>query len=315
MPSTRERIVLGDLLLEAELCRVTAAIDSRGIGSAVLKGVPLARRLSGGVAGRGLLADNDVLVRRRDASRAADAVGEIGYRPVGRYSLDALLPTAQALPMVRQSAGGVPVWLDLHWAPFPPRLYPIDEDLIWAHLEPFSVGGTSINIPDRTLTLIQLASHYAQHGLAVPGILSDLAQAWNCWHDKIDLEELRQLAQVTDLVHALDYGLGVAHRRRLLAVDRPVLGSVRAARLARVLPEGRPAAIGPDYLGVGLAATLAGPQRLSRWFVRAAVPQPSVLAAKVDKSVTPRLAVDYVRRLSRAARQLTSASGGTGLRR
>lgn len=237
-PAVPEKLARS-LLLLGELHDIDDALGREGIGFVVLKGLPLAVRLTGRIHGRAhRIRDNDVLVRRTDVRAAVNALGRLGYCPLPGVSLERelLLNFEYELVRVRQRAH---VSVEIHWAPFPHLLHPVEEDWLLSRSELVDVRGRSFRVLDRALTILQLASHYTQHHGRARWVLDDLAMAWNAWGATLDLADLADSARRTGLVHVLDFALSCAREAQLLTVERPPLDSDRArlVRLAMPTPE------------------------------------------------------------------------------
>lgn len=292
-------LVARHLRLEVELGEVVTSLSDAGVQGAVLKGVPLARRLYGDLAHRGAIVDNDILVRRADAASAVGVLHALGYRAEPGRTLAAHLRTDFQIALGRQLPDGTPLVVDLHWAPFAPQLYRLDEATLWAHVEPFPLGATSVLVPDEALTLVHLASHYAQHLFAVDRPLVDFAQGWNAWGGHIDVDGMLDLARLAGLLAALDFAFTVAGRRGLLTCPAPEIRSRRAARLCRRLPAGRSPTPPPDYRGRLLALRLADPRRAAHWAWDMAFPPPATQAAITGRAPGPAVWPSYLTRLVR----------------
>jgi len=273
---------------------VRRALDGAAVSFLVLKGLPLARRLGARLDER-VIVDNDVLVRRRDVERAADVIESIGYRPVGGRSLRAHLRNDFQLAYERETAAGARAILDLHWAAFTPALYPVDEELVWAHTEMYEHRDQQYRVFDRPLTLVHLAAHYAQHRFTEPRIVRQLATAWNQWQADIDVRDLAELAHHTGQTHALAYAFLVADTNGLLESPPPPPTSSVAPRLHRRFPTGRDDAppADRDYVGAMAAMQLAPPSRWPRYVASLAFPPVETLAAITGRPAGPALYVEY----------------------
>lgn len=284
------------LLLQGELLGVWRVLEAEKIRGVVLKGMPLAHRL--GVAPSSRRAcDNDILVRRADAARTVRALEGAGYVRRPMPSLPWLLENDFQVVLTRY-VGGIPLVVDLHWAPFYPTLHNVPERIIWQHVEPLRLRGTTVRVFDKPLTLLHLAAHYEQHAFCEPRILRDLARAWNVWSAEIDVAALVSLAEELGLQHALDFALQSAAGLGWLDAKPPAIGSRRAARLRRLLSPAElatPRRAG-DYARTLGAAVLLDPHRVPRMFLAAVFPPPNRLAAIHDEPVGPKLILRYLAR-------------------
>jgi hypothetical protein len=297
------------LLLLGELHRIDAALRAAHIDFIVLKGLPLALRLTGRIDGRFRpIRDNDILVKHADLPRAVEVFEQLGYAAVANLTLESQLVVNFELEMERKLPHGGSVVAEIHWAPFPPLLYPVDEDYLWSRTEIVDVSGRSMRVLDRTLTLLQLASHFIQHGGAAPWVLHDLAMAWNAWGAEIGAAELGAAAERTGLEHALAFALAAASDRQLLTRAAPgVSGRVRALR--KILPTTR-----LDQVQARRTLELlllAPPRRIPRWFWLRLVPPPANIAARYGQPMSRKVYLLYPLRPVLALAQLV----GSKLRR
>jgi hypothetical protein len=297
-----------NLVLEAELPTLVSALESEGIDVVVLKGVPLALRLFGTIASRSMI-DNDLLVRRQDAIRAARVLAAAGYRSIDCRRIENQLACDYQYRLVRPLPGGGGLCAELHWSPFSQLLYPAPEEVIWRHVEPFHWNGRMTQVFDRPLTLVHLAAHFVQSDFAIPQILRDVAVAWNLWYAQSSADDALDLARQTDLIHALDFALRCAADLGWLKTPPPAIGSARASRLRRLLPADRlwtPRPV-PDYERWLLALLLVDPRRVPRWLRYAMFPPLENLAAIEGAEMSPGL---RWRHLVRPFRALARALGG-----
>lgn len=273
----------------------------------VLKGIPLTRRLFGRLDARSMV-DNDVMVRRGDAVRAHQTLLGLGYEDPPFRKLEPQLRVDFQHAMVRRLPSGATTHAELHWNAVSPRLYPVPEEILWSHVEPFDHRGAPVKVFDKPLTVVHLAAHFAQHRFSELRILRDLARAWTLWGASIDAAELESLAHRTGLVHALDFGLSSAHALGMLESAPPELGSKRAARLRAWLPAERLAETPPTrgYWRDLLMLSLADPPNVVRWLLPLLFPPIDNMAAILDRPVSPSL---YLRYLTRPFRPLARMLG------
>jgi len=275
------------LALKAELEHIGRAFDAAGIDFIVLKGLPLAVRLTGRIDGRGRrIRDNDLLVRRKDVREAVHVLERLGYSLLPDVTLESQLDVNFEVEMHRRAEAGLSLCAEVHWAPFPPLLYPTDEDLVWARTEPVLVGELRVETLDKTLTLLQLASHFVQHAASVDWVLRDLAMAWNLWGAQIEPEALKRLATQTGLTHVLAFSLSAAEDRGWLTRRPPALGSSRARLLRVLLPTSR---LGPPQaqptLRRSLELSILAPARqVPTWLWSRIAPPRSLIAGRFGVS-------------------------------
>lgn len=251
------------LLLQAELNRIMGTLESSSIPAVVLKGMPLSIRAFGSISSR-TFSDNDLLVRRADVERAYGVLTSLGYAACSVHQQGFALDGANQIRCIRRTRLGSAA-VELHWSPFEPRLYPVREELIWEHVEPFEYDQLRCLVFVPTLTLVHLASHYASHKFQWTKILWDVAAAWNTWHERIDRVELMKLARATHQVPALAIALRKAQEAQLLESDAPIIPSPRADIVLKLL-KGR---FGATALGrILLSLALARPDRSVRMLAR-----------------------------------------------
>jgi hypothetical protein len=233
-----------------------------------------------------------------------DALTGAGYRwKFAGVTLEYLLEDQNQCTLVRDLKDSVQQ-IDLHWSPFTAHLYDVDEQLLWAHTEPFSVRDVDLVVFDRLLTLLHLAEHFVHDRFAADRTFADLVRAWNIWRAEVDVDKLLIIGRATDLHHALDYALGVAAEANLLEVPPPKIGSRRAARLRRLVPRPRPIRE-PDEVGKLLRLVLAPPRRAMREFRREVFPPSERLAVRYQRPPCAALRLRYpLRLLSPAHRKM-----------
>jgi len=286
-----------NFVLRQELRPTNEALSGRGIDCVVLKGIPLAQRLYGTLARRGMI-DNDIMVHKCDVILAVETLAAIGYRPLPFRKLESDLEIDFQFSMIREAPHARHVTVDLHWNAFPPSLFPVNEALLWHRIEHFDLAGTEIKVFDKAMTLVHLASHFVQHRLASPRILDDLAAGWNLWHQTIDKEDLLDLARQTGVIHALDFALSAASELGMLDAPPPSIGSPKAARLRRLLPASRllekPSY--PNYYRAALSLLLVNPARIPGWLRLEVFPPIGRMAAIYERQITPGLYLRYLGR-------------------
>lgn len=296
--------LLQNLLLEAELVRISRQLHGANIDFIVLKGVPLTRRLHGRLDARTMV-DNDILVHRRDVAEAARCLAGLGYHPREFHTLEGDLKSTFQSALSRTTPGGANVWVELHWSGFPPKMFPVAEDLEWARVEPFELRGERLLVFDPTMTLVHLGSHFAQHECTHPRILEDIAAAWNRWHASIDLDDLAALSVLAGVRPTLAYALGAAATLGWLTAEPPPLASLRVPLLERLLPAERltePEA--SQYARILFTALLLPARRAPGWLLGHVVPPIETLAAVHETRVSPWLYLRYASRPFRGLRRL-----------
>ncbi len=287
--------------------RIVSALADRGIPSIVLKGIPLTLRLHGRIDGRESF-DNDVLVHKVDALKAREAMANVGYEPVDGRTIERQLEVDYQYRMARLVGAAGLASAELHWNAFQPDLYPVAEDILWAHSEAFDLGGKGVRVFDEPLTLLHLAAHFAQHLFAERSMLRDVAAAWNLWGATVDRGELLALARATGLAAILDFALGAAADLGMLVLPAPELCSRGAARLRRLLPAERLFTERPevDHARMLLALLLASPRRIPRWARNLLFPPLENMAVIYGRPASSSL---YLRYLTRPFRPVARMLG------
>lgn len=298
-PSSGPQVVAHNLLLRSELERISAAFRRENLAWLVLKGLPLAITVYGGLSER-YCVDNDILVRRTDVATATRLLRTLGYESAARRTLRDDLAANFQHPMRRESVGGLVMRVEVHWNAFPPHLYDVPEALLWRRTETCSLGTCEVATFGPEMTLVHLASHFVQHRCAEPRILTDLGKAASVWRDTVDTVLLEQLAATTGTRAALAFGLGAAWRLGLTSVP-PLLDDVLATRLLDFV--GATAlrrASTPSYTQMAWSLLLAAPGRRLHALWRELVPPASVLVRAgwaTEEGSSGR--VRYVRRMLR----------------
>lgn len=284
------------MLLESELLSIARRFEAIGLAFIVLKGVPLTRRLHGRLDARTMV-DNDILVKRADVPRAIQSLQALGYEHSEFHTIEGDLRSTFQSALSKTTPGGGNVWVELHWSAFPPRMFPVSEDLEWARVEPFELKSERLLVFDPTMTLVHLASHFAQHECTHPRILEDIAAAWNCWHAQIDPSDLLTLATLTSVRPTLSYALRAAAALGWLTVPPPAVPSRRTPALERLLPaQNLVEAEASQYARILFTALLLPPARAPGWLLQHVVPPIETLAAVHETRVSPWLYLRYASR-------------------
>jgi hypothetical protein len=292
------------MLLEAELLCIARRLKAIGVDFIVLKGVPLTRRLHARLDARSMV-DNDILVKRPDVPRAIQALQELGYEQGEFHTVEGDLRSSFQSALSKPTPGGGNVWVELHWSAFPPRMFPVSEELEWARVVPFELKSERLLVFDPAMTLVHLASHFAQHECTHPRILEDIAAAWNRWHAQIDPSDLMTLATLTGVRPTLAYALRAARTLGWLTVAPPAVASRRAPVLERLLSA--PKLLEPQasqYARILFTALLLPPVRVPGWLLQHVLPPIETLAAVHEVRISPWLYLRYASRPFRGLRRL-----------
>lgn len=223
--------------LKHDLVRVARAFEDAGIPWLLLKGFGLASAAYDGMASRPMV-DNDIVVPPREVSRAHRVLLGLGFydRPGNVLALNR---AADFEHPMHHPYPDVETGLELHWHIFAPELFrgavePFFERAVMR--EVVGVAMLTLNNEDR---LLQLATHWVQHGLNKPRILTDIARLWNRQHavqHRFSLDILVRRLREVGAHSAFCLALRVLDTQRRLEVPvPPCLQSRRAASFARLL--------------------------------------------------------------------------------
>jgi hypothetical protein len=224
-----------NLALCGQLTEILATLTRAGIPAVAWKGPVLANAY--GHIGIRPFSDLDVLVPRRRASDAVEALGRDGYRPADQYSVaHGVYPSAgreYVLVPDRTDRVVVEIQVDLSNWPLPVGL-PVDDLIERARV--VSIGGrriTALSVEDQVLSL---AIHGTCHGWNSLRFISDLHAAAS---EPIDWKLVHARGWQARIARMLNVGLVLAHEvldSRLPPTAIDVATADRAAvRLARQL--------------------------------------------------------------------------------
>jgi putative nucleotidyltransferase-like protein len=139
---------------------MVAALVDAGIDVLILKGAALAR-FYGGDLGLRPMRDIDLLVRTRDAERAAAALSRLGYEPTDlgwecleRFAFRRLHARSFVAP-------GLPE-VDLHWHALHDARQPTADDDFWEGAVPLDFEGISVKALNATDQLLHVCVHSLQ---------------------------------------------------------------------------------------------------------------------------------------------------------
>jgi hypothetical protein len=294
-----------NLKVKAELLEVSRAFAEQRIEHVVLKGVPLVLSLYQKLDARWIV-DNDLLIHSEDQQRAIEVLHRLGYQPkrdpaVGlRYDGRATFRRALSRDAGQHGDGIV----DLHCKAFEPLLFAVPDEVVWQHRQSFDLGGHSVSVLSRELTLLHQAAHCAQHAMMEPRALRDFARAWNEWGGALDLVQVEEVALDNGLIDAFMFGLWVAQDLGMLLRAPPSWSAPRAQRLRGLLSTRRllrPAPAMPYLRLASMGVLLTGAQQ--RHFLRAYLFPPLAKLDTIYKDVPAwgRYAIRLARPLMRLA--------------
>jgi hypothetical protein len=200
---------------------------------------------------------------------------------------------------MREADSGGTLLAELHWTPFPPRLFPVPESEVWSHTDWHTLrDGTKVRVLDRTLTVIHLASHYVQHVGAARWVLEDFAAAWNRWSVELGAQTVAARAAALGLRDVLEYALAHALALDLLCVPAVEVECWKARRLARLLSASSSAQLthNADRARTAALALLARPTRIPGALAAEIWPPLTTMARLHDMAIGPQLLARYATR-------------------
>jgi hypothetical protein len=166
---------LRNLSMTGELLRLLDAFNAHGVPAVPYKGPALAASVYGNLALREFM-DLDILVHRRDVSRAKGVLASMGYQaryPVTRAQEEILLQT-QFEHIFTRDDGKVVV--ELHWELTERHFLPFETERLWGRLETVSLGGKAVPTFSPEDMLLILCVHGAKHAWERLGWVCDVAE-------------------------------------------------------------------------------------------------------------------------------------------
>lgn len=144
-----------NLVVAAELQRITSRIEKNGIPCIPYKGPALAAQLYGDIALRQFV-DLDILVRRSDVLRVRDLIIGMGYRTDTELEGAQALAFKQAYNELSMVRGDGQVHLELQWEAVPWNFcFPLGDLDIWRRRRRFVSGGMTFDaLPPEELLLL-----------------------------------------------------------------------------------------------------------------------------------------------------------------
>lgn len=207
-------------LWSAELVRVLAEFERRGIPTIPLKGLPLADALFGDLSLR-VCGDIDLLVAQNQVAVAMDALESLGYQAdFPRWIIrDHMLANTVQIQLSRQS-GSIAFLVEIHWGMF--QMAAREQGFIaeiWRTSLPAKFRGAAMRKLTAEWELLYLLAHIARHNWQGLRWLVDIDAA--CTSPlPIDSERLIAQARMAGWEQIADWGLGVC--RLLLETPSPL---------------------------------------------------------------------------------------------
>lgn len=196
------RSAVRTLAVDAQTARVASALADRGIGSLLLKGPVVARRLYGDDEPR-FYGDTDLLVAPHSLDAAGRTLRELGYEPrygdrsaalIGHHGSHWHLRGSLLEVDLHHTLTGVLAASEALW------------EALCEHATLMEVDATAVRVPDDAALALHLALHAAQHGIARETPRNDLRRAV----EQFKAETWRAAAALAARVDALDaFGVGL----------------------------------------------------------------------------------------------------------
>lgn len=291
-----------NLYLKHDLHRVAEAFEAAKIPWMLIKGVALAESVYGGIANRPMV-DNDIVVLPPWVEQAHQVLVGLGFydRPGNQLVLNRQADFEHPMHYPHSE---VHTGLELHWHIYAPELFR-------GGVEPFferAIVRTLAGIPVLTLNnedrLVQLATHWAQHGLSKPTILLDIAKVWNCQYlaeHVIDLSALVRRLDEVGATHVLALALEILEQRDQLLHPIPKrLQTRRASGFGRLFRERISEVDGSEAGSLTeakehqlrlLSWSLLAPSRIVRSMQRELLPSPARLSRIAGRPLSGRESV------------------------
>jgi hypothetical protein len=173
---------LHNLSLTGELLRLLKVFGAHEIPTVPYRGPVLAASVYGNLALRRFL-DLDIMVRRRDVTKAKELLTSLGYRPkyrLTRVQEAALLRSRHEYIFVR---GDGEITVELHWEITEHFALPLDPERLWGRLKRIPLGDTVVPTLSPEDTLLTLCAHGSKHLWKRLGWICDVAESVRVFHD------------------------------------------------------------------------------------------------------------------------------------
>lgn len=166
-----------NLYLKHDLLRVAAAFERAGIPWLLIKGFALAELAYAGLGARAMV-DNDVVVPPALVGKAHAVLLELGFYDRPDNALELNLAADYEHPM-HFPYPDVETGLELHWHVHAPELFRGPVEPYFERAVTRRLCGIAILTLGNEDRLVQLATHWVQHGLDKPSVLRDIERVWN----------------------------------------------------------------------------------------------------------------------------------------
>jgi hypothetical protein len=166
-----------NLYLKHDLLKVAEAFEVQRIPWMVIKGVALAESVYGGLAERPMV-DNDIVVPPERIVDAHQTLTRLGFYDRPGCTLE-LSRGADYEHQMHFPHAAVETGMELHWHVYAPELFRGGVGLFFERAVMRRLAGTWMLTLSNEDRLLQLATHWAGHGLNKPAVLKDIELLWN----------------------------------------------------------------------------------------------------------------------------------------
>lgn len=224
----------GNVLLEAEMVRVTSQLARRGIDRLLLKGMVLGELLYPDPALRPS-SDIDVMVRHEQLTQAQNVLHELGYTIQPGRQLDFQLARSYDIPYVRATADGQAILLELHWHLAEPGLFDLDVGNLWARAWELEVNHHILPTLSLEDLLLHLTIHIRKHRYVGLRWLVDVSELLRGYGQQLDWDYLTHTARRAGAATLFYVTLHLSQELMGVTVPASVMQDLRPGPLRRWL--------------------------------------------------------------------------------
>jgi hypothetical protein len=222
LKSDYRKNLIRNTIIFAQLDKVLAAFESRGMQVIPLKGAAISRMIYGDIGLRPM-SDIDILVKKTNVHHAEKIVNELGYRPYKGKNLDEFLKTSHHAVYIK---GDIKVLLEIHWAAASPHnpflIQAVDSKLVdiwWRRALRHNSEFQNILSLDPADLIYLLSTHFLKHrfirrygAFESKGALLQLCDVFNVvdyYHDDIKWDHLKIEARQIGLYKIVSVTLSI----------------------------------------------------------------------------------------------------------
>jgi hypothetical protein len=217
--------------LASELIELLRWLEAQGIPAIPFKGPTLASLAYGGLELR-QAGDLDVLLRRRDASRAKSMLMSRGFRPYYDSSDDLLLGRSHHFRLDRQ---GDPLTIEIHWRLIEDHFcFNLGEEALWRNAPSVRLAGVQVPCFPTTELVLYLCAHGAKHNWQRLSWICDIAELIRS-QPGLDWELVRHRARAIGAGRMLSLALLLARDLLGAPIAECIAGGIDADATAREL--------------------------------------------------------------------------------